>query len=79
MFRPKWQEVYWYIGQNEEDKWTFMTKACENDWMDLYHISMGDCYRTREEAIDDVYEMLTKICQEDGYRVWQREGDHTAF
>ena len=41
MFRPKWQEVYWFVEQNEEDKWTFMTKACENDWMDLYHISTG--------------------------------------
>lgn len=79
MFRPKWQEVYWYLGQNEQERWTFMTKACENDWMDLYHISMGNCYHTKEEAIDDVYEMLSKITQEDGYAVWQKEGDHQAF
>ncbi len=78
-FRPKWEEVYWYLGQNEDDKWTFMTKACVNDWMDMYHISMHNCYRTKEEAIDDVYEMLSKITQDDGYAVWQRDGDHTAF
>ena len=79
MIRPKWQEVYWCVEQDEEGEWTFMTKACEIDWMDLYHISMGYCYHTREEAIDDVYEMLSKITQEDGYLVWQREGDHSAF
>ena len=78
-FRPKWEEVYWYLGQNEDDKWTFMTKACVNDWMDMYHISMHNCYRTKEEAIDDVYEMLSKITQDDGYMVWQRDGDHSVF
>jgi hypothetical protein len=56
-----------------------MTKACVNDWMDMYHISMHNCYRTKEEAIDDVYEMLSKITQDDGYMVWQRDGDHSAF
>ena len=73
-FRPKWEEVYWHIGQNDDDKWTFMQKACVNDWIDKYHISMGNCYRTREHAVDDMYDMLEKITGEDGYLVWMRDG-----
>ena len=74
-FRPKWEEVYWYIGQNDDDKWTFMQKACVNDWIDKYHISMGNCYRTREHAVDDMYDMLEKITGEDGYLVWMCDGE----
>ncbi len=73
-FRPAWEEVYWYIGQNDADKWAFQQKACVNDWIDMYHISMGNCYRTKEDAIDDMYDMLEKITNEDGYVVWMRDG-----
>lgn len=73
-FRPKWEEAYWYIGQNDANKWTFMQKACVNDWLDKYHISMGNCYRTEEEAKEDVYDMLEKITGENGYTVWLRDG-----
>lgn len=74
-FRPKWEEVYWYIGQNDDDKWTFQQKACVNDWIDKYHISMGNCYRTKEDAIEDQYDMVEKITGEDGYTVWLRDGE----
>ena len=73
-FRPKWEEVYWYMGQDEDDKWTFLQKACVNDWIDKYHISMGNCYSSRDDAIDDMYDMLEKITGEDGYTVWLRDG-----
>ena len=73
-FRPKWEEVYWYMGQDEDDKWTFLQKSCVNDWIDKYHISMGNCYRSRDDAIDDMYDMLEKITGEDGYTVWLRDG-----
>ena len=73
-FRPKWEEVYWYMGQDEDDKWTFLQKACVNDWIDKYHISMGNCYRSRDDAIDDMYDMLEKITGEDGYTVWLHDG-----
>ena len=52
-----------------------MQKACVNDWIDKYHISMGNCYRTREYAVDDMYDMLEKITGEDGYLVWMRDGE----
>ncbi len=73
-FRPKWEEVYWYIGQDDNDKWTFMQKACVNDWIDKYHISMGNCYPDREDAVADMYNMLEAITGEDGYTVWLRDG-----
>ena len=53
---------------------SFLQKACVNDWIDKYHISMGNCYRSRDDAIDDMYDMLEKITGEDGYTVWLRDG-----
>ena len=72
--RPKWEEAYWYIGQDDDDKWTFMQKICVNDWIDKYHISMGNCYSNKDEAVCDMYDMLEKITGEDGYTVWMRDG-----
>ena len=62
------------MGQEEDDKWTLLQKAGVNDWIDKYHISMGNCYRSRDDAIDDMYDMLEKITGEDGYTVWLRDG-----
>lgn len=45
-WKPKKDEKYWCVGMNE-----LVHCYCFNDdIIDFYHIKLGNCYRTKEEA-----------------------------
>lgn len=70
MIQPKFQQLYWYVGENDQGCWATLAKRNENDWMDKFHMASGNCFATRELAEDNLFEQISQQTGEDGYQLW---------
>lgn len=70
--RPKFEQAYWYIGQNETEQWTILQKINVNDWEDQFHIAMKNTFPNHAAAEASLYEMLQRLVGEDAYEIWQQ-------
>lgn len=61
MFRPRYQQDYWYIDFDEQGAWLVKTRCNSNEWIDQYNFSIGNCYADAVEAEGDVYRIETFV------------------
>lgn len=62
VFKPKYDDVYWYIN----DEGDIFRNYWDNDEYDNQRLSIGDIYRTKEDAEHEleVRKALTRICMD---------------
>ena len=49
-WKPKYGEDYYCIGEYGQ----VIKNRCDNCWMDTMYYKVGNCYRTKEQAINNV-------------------------
>ena len=49
-WKPIYRESYWSIKPNGEA----MNYLWMNEWVDIYHYKIGNCYRTEEAALNNL-------------------------
>ena len=50
-WRPKYGEDYYCIGEYGQ----VIKNRCENCWMDIMYYKVGNCYRTKDQAIVNIH------------------------
>lgn len=56
-FKPKKVELYWFIDSDGEARYSENVKLP----IDYYRVSLGNCYRTKEEAKEHAREWFDKM------------------
>ena len=68
--KPKLNQHYWYVGQDDNDFWTILDKDNKNEDMDKYNMACQNCFLDHETAESQLFEQITQQMREDGYQIW---------